>query len=45
MGILQQIEIPITLLGYSEREAATRLGVTTNIIRQCRTELRNHLNP
>lgn len=43
MGILQQIEIPISLLGYSERQVAARLGTRLGVVRQARAELRKTL--
>jgi hypothetical protein len=42
-GILQQIEIPITLWGYSQRQVATRLGVPMSVVIACRRELHEHV--
>lgn len=43
LGIVQRVEIPITLLGYSEREVAAWLGTNVGTVRRCRRELRRAL--
>ena len=42
-GILQEIEIPISLWGYSQRQVATKLGVPMSVVIACRAELHNHI--
>jgi hypothetical protein len=41
LGIVTEIEAPITWFGHSEKEVATRLGVQTSVVRRCRNELRD----